>query len=234
MDYKKLLQKFGELKNANASFIAFPYKTKYNGEVSKRLVNISVSYKNALKKDIEYLKTLTPETELQEQAITELLKSAVLSYRKQLVYEKGKAEKNIRELAEKKNIDENLLKTLQEKVVAIALEINGIDNNYEISAKEKEQHENYSNGQTSAYIHIRTGLKYHTEKRKLYIEGHHVRKTVVEAGEQKEDTRRPLTKEKDKIRKNMKSAKLRTFDIEGNVIGNIAINGDTIEIEATE
>ena len=218
MDYQKLLRKFKETKSSIASFIAFDYQRKSDNEKSKRIVNIGVSYKNVLKKDIEYLKTLSVgNDELKEQARTELLQSVVLSYRKQLVFEKNRIKRTTG------GNSSNKLSIINNK-------ISEIDNNYIVPEKDKEKHENFSNGQLNAFIYLRTGLKYHKEKHKLYIIGFNVRKTVIEVGEIKADTRRELTKAKDEIRKNMKMSKLRLFDLSQGIISNISIKGDTIEI----
>jgi hypothetical protein len=68
-----------------------------------------------------------------------------------------------------------------------------------------------SEAQKDAYTHINSGLKVHNESGVLYVFGMKVSKKVKEAVDYGADTRKPLTKAKDEIRKLMKSAKYRQF-----------------------
>lgn len=68
-----------------------------------------------------------------------------------------------------------------------------------------------SEAQKDAYTHINGGLKVHNESGVLYVFGMKVSKKVKEAVDYGADTRKPLTKAKDEIRKLMKSAKYRQF-----------------------
>lgn len=68
-----------------------------------------------------------------------------------------------------------------------------------------------SEGQKDAYTHINSGLKVHNDTGELYVFGMKVSKKVKEAVDYGADTRKPLTKAKDEIRKMMKSTKYRQF-----------------------
>lgn len=83
-----------------------------------------------------------------------------------------------------------------------------------------------SEGQTNAYHNLNNGLKIHKETGELYVYGMKVKKTVLEEGEEKADTRKPLTKAKDAIRKNMKSAQYRQYKIGS--AENFTLKGDTL------
>lgn len=202
----QIKQLINELKKiGGVSFTAFNYKDK-EGEISKRLVNIGVSYKKALEKDFEYLSNLHFEKDvLKEQARIELLKSVILSLLKNM------KEERIQHFELKKHIKQEVKSNL-----------------LIFTEKEKETHKKRSDAQTETYINICTGLKYHTGKGVLYIFGTSVKKTIIEAVEKK-DTRKPLTKAKDEIKEGMKSAKYRLFLIE-NLESNYKINGQTLEL----
>ena len=204
----QIKQLINELKKVGGvTFTAFNYKDK-NGEITKRLVNIGVSYKRALEKDLEFLSTLRFDDILKEQARIELLKSVVMSLQKN----------NKDEQEEKSELSE-------ERINQIITEHSLI-----FTEKEKESHKIKSDAQIETYINICTGLKYHNEKRMLYIFGTSVKKTVIELAEtQKTDTRKPLTKAKDAIRSEMKSSKYRLFMID-NLESNYKINGETLEL----
>ena len=206
MNIREIKREFDKNKFAIASFVGFNYiTTSVNvGETSKRLVNISVSYANALKKDIKYLESLSFDDENEAKWHKALINSAVLSYRKALVSE----------------LEYDA--SLQEK-------INEIDKKYQISQEEKAKHEAYSNGQKDAYIHLNNSLKWNVKEKMLYVVGFSVKKTVLTQGEQKEDTRGAMKKFKDVIRQNMKSSKFRVFKLE-NFQGNLRMNGTTLEI----
>lgn len=201
----QIKQLINELKKiGGVSFTAFNYKDK-EGEISKRLVNIGVSYKKALEKDFEYLSNLHFNDVLKEQARIELLKSVILSLLKNM------KEERIQHFELKKHIKQEVKSNL-----------------LIFTEKEKQIHKKRSDAQSEAYINICTGLKYHTEKGLLYIFGTSVKKTVIEAVEKK-DTRKPLTKAKDELRSEMKSTKYRLFLIE-NLESNYKINGQTLEL----
>jgi len=190
-----------ELKKiTGVSFVAFNYKDA-KGEITKRLVNIGVSYKNSLAKDLMMLSNLRFDDIIKEQARVELLKSVILSLKKE------------------EEIEESLNSAI-EQIIA--------ENSLTFTEKEKGSHAIKSEAQSETYITICNGLKYHAEKQKLYIQGMSVKKTVVEAVE-KADTRKPLTKAKDSIRKDMKSTKYRLFIVDS-LESNFKINGDTLEL----
>jgi hypothetical protein len=71
--------------------------------------------------------------------------------------------------------------------------------------------ETRSQAQKDAYIHINEALKIHVDTMKLYVFGSKVKKTIIEEADYGADTRKPLTKAKDELRKLMKSAKYRQF-----------------------
>ena len=223
MDFNKIYNQFESLKGAIASFVAFEY-TNADGEKTKRLINIKVSYLNALKKDINYLNSLTVDTDLKEQARIELLNSAALSYRKLLVAERDELIISTRE----NKAEQSKINKLIERTEEIVREISNIDKTYTISDKQKKDHESYSQGQTGAYVTLSSGLKWNTEKQCLYVFGTSVRKVITEKVEKK-DTRRPLTRAKDEIRKNMKSSKYRNFKLD-NIEGTLRMNGEVLEI----
>lgn len=195
------LKKAIENSPSGVSFVSFNYKDK-EGEITKRLVNIGVSYQNALKKDMIFLSTLRFEDELNEQARVELLKSVILSI-------------------EKEENNDEITKGAIEEVKTI--------NSLVFTEKEKESHSKKSEAQSEAYIPVTTGLKFHPVTEKLYIQGMSVKSTIIEEGETKADTRKPLTKAKDSIRKEMKSTKYRVFIID-NLESNFNVNGTTLEL----
>jgi len=223
MDIQKLKQQIEKLKGAIASFVSFEYIDK-DGEKTKRLVNISVSYKNAVRKDIDIIGKFKPTNELEEQAKKELLTSKILSYRKILFGELTDLKIYLRQVL----YNPSDFNVTQKRITDLTEEIKLIDSSYDIPEKEKQLHENYSSGQSGAYINICNGMKYCNETGKIYVQGYSVRKTVIEKVE-REDTRKPLTKVKDKYRESLKSEKYRNFCLEG-IEGNIRLNGETIEI----
>jgi hypothetical protein len=79
---------------------------------------------------------------------------------------------------------------------------------------------------TNNFIHISNGLKFHTEKHELYVYGMQIKKTVLSEGEYKEDTRKPLTRAKDEIRKHLRTSKYRQYRIEK--AEQFKIKGDTL------
>jgi hypothetical protein len=79
---------------------------------------------------------------------------------------------------------------------------------------------------TNNFIHITNGLKFHTEKQELYVYGMQIKKTVLSEGEYKEDTRKPLTRAKDEIRKHLRTSKYRQYKIER--AEQFKVKGDTL------
>ena len=84
-----------------------------------------------------------------------------------------------------------------------------------------QKSKNQSKGQVQAYTKINEAVKFHNETLALYVfgfierdENGNTKKTILKQGEYKADTRKPLTKAKDLIRKGMKSTKYRQFKVE--------------------
>jgi hypothetical protein len=88
---------------------------------------------------------------------------------------------------------------------------------------------NRSEGINSAYTHVGKGLKIHNESETLFVYGMKISKRVIQEGDKKEDTRRPLTVAKDKIRSLLKSTQYRQFEI--GRASQFKIKGDTIIFE---
>ena len=86
-----------------------------------------------------------------------------------------------------------------------------------------------SEGIANAYTHLGANLKVHNESDALFVYGMKVSKRVIEEGDKKEDTRKPLTKAKDTIRAKLKSTQYRLFEIGKSI--KYTIKGDTIEFE---
>jgi len=80
-----------------------------------------------------------------------------------------------------------------------------------------ETRSNQSQAQLDAYTYITPAIKVHNETKNLYVVGQRVKKTVLVAGTYKEVKSRPLTIEKNKIKKNLKTEKYRNF-----LVGNMA------------
>lgn len=78
----------------------------------------------------------------------------------------------------------------------------------------------------STYISLEKGLKMHKETNEVYVFGMQIKKTVLEEGEYKEDTRKPLTRAKDEIRKQLRTTKYRQFKIDR--AEQFKVKGDTI------
>ena len=74
MKIQEFIDKFRAMEGKGAKFIAFTYTNK-EGEVSKRTINIGVSYENMLKKDIETLPTIAyvPSSEYTKTPLLTLL-----------------------------------------------------------------------------------------------------------------------------------------------------------------
>lgn len=88
---------------------------------------------------------------------------------------------------------------------------------------------NRSEGIKNAYTHLGTGLKMHNENGTLFVYGMKVKKTVLEEGDKKEDTRKPLTKAKDEIKKHLKTSQYRQYEIGRSF--QYSLKGDTIVFE---
>lgn len=93
----------------------------------------------------------------------------------------------------------------------------------------KKPSETHSKGQKDAYEYIANGLKVNKKSGEIYITGMKVKKHVKAEADEKEDTRRDLTKAKDLFREGMKSTKVRNFTL--TKIKNIVVSGDTIVIQ---
>lgn len=87
-----------------------------------------------------------------------------------------------------------------------------------------------SQAQKDAYIHINEALKVHTETLELFVFGSKVKKTIVEAVDYGTDTRKPLTKAKDELRKLMKSTQYRQFKFKLNGM-KMRTNGEELSFE---
>lgn len=89
-----------------------------------------------------------------------------------------------------------------------------------------------SNGNVDAFTYIGNNLKQHNITNDIYIVGFAISKKVLQVGEKKVDTRKPLTKAKDIFRDEMKHTKYRIYNI--NRAEKFKVNGDTIFFECTE
>jgi hypothetical protein len=87
-----------------------------------------------------------------------------------------------------------------------------------------------SQAQKDAYFPINEALKLHADTFELYVFGSKVKKTIVEAVEYGEDTRKPLTKAKDELRKLMKSTKYRQFKFKLDGM-KMRLNGEELSFE---
>lgn len=87
-----------------------------------------------------------------------------------------------------------------------------------------------SQAQKDAYIHINEAIKVHTDTLELFVFGSKVKKTIVESVDYGADTRKPLTKAKDELRKLMKSTKYRQFKFKLNGMS-VKTNGEEMIFE---
>lgn len=87
---------------------------------------------------------------------------------------------------------------------------------------------NLSEGQTNAYTHIVKGVKVHNENGQIYIYGYKEKKEVLVKGEYGADTRKPLTKAKDELRKLLRTGKFTQYILE--MVNEVRANGEIIEI----
>lgn len=138
-----------------------------------------------------------------------------------LSYERAKA-KDTKFLQNLNVFEDERLKRFEDKQL---LEIARL----ELLASCTNPNEKQSNAQKEAYTHLCNGLKIHNETKALYLQGYAISKKVIETGEEKTDTRKPLTKAKDLIRKFLKSSKYRQYNIEN--LKEVKINKGTIIIE---
>ena len=81
------------------------------------------------------------------------------------------------------------------------------------------------------YVEGFDGVQFHTdaEGTHVYVNGLSHSKTVIEEGTYKVVKSRPLTIEKNKIRKELPSSRFRTFRLDS--VKSARINGDTLELE---
>ena len=88
-----------------------------------------------------------------------------------------------------------------------------------------------SEAQKNAYSVLGNGVKIHNSTNDLYIFGSFVSSKVVSVSDEvgKLDTRKPLTKAKDFIRKGMKSTKYRQYKVSS--VGQVTANGKTIKFK---
>lgn len=86
-----------------------------------------------------------------------------------------------------------------------------------------------SEGIANAYTNLGASLKVHNESKALFVYGMKISKRIIEGGDKKEDTRKPLTKAKDTIRAKLKSTQYRLFEIGKSI--KYTIKGNTIEFE---
>jgi len=103
----------------------------------------------------------------------------------------------------------------------------------ELSFALKSPDKSRSDGQSNAYVSITENgvIQWCIATQELVIVANLVRKEVIEEGEYKADTRKPLTIAKDTIRKHyLTTGKYRKYIIK-NLAGNIKISGEVLEIE---
>lgn len=88
--------------------------------------------------------------------------------------------------------------------------------------------ENRSKGQINAFTHIVKGVKVKNETGVLYVYGYREKKEVLVNGEYEADTRKPITKAKDELRKLLRTGKFTQYVLE---VGNtIKANGEILEL----
>jgi hypothetical protein len=125
-----------------------------------------------------------------------------------------------------KQKDLEYLKTLDVSTLNSDLSIDILTEATQSLIKDFEKTTSKEKNVTNNFIHVTTGLKYHTEKHELYVYGMQIKKTVLIEGEYEEDTRKPLTRAKDEIRKHLRTSKYRQYRIER--ADKFKIKGDTI------
>jgi len=158
-------------------------------------------------------------------AISELLQSAILSYRLKLSKELDWSYY----MANKPDFRKNINKW-SSRYDKILLEIQRIDKKYNIPIDIQQKHTNKSigYGKNTVRLERATGLEFNTQKKQIYVCGTVVKEQIIK-GRKKTSDNSPLTQEKNKIREKMHSAKFRRF-ILANINENISVNKTTIEI----
>lgn len=152
-----LLKSFG--KNRGSQFISVRGYENSDGEIANFVMNVRTKYETAKQKDIARLQAILKEgkfeTELQKQAVEELLQSLI------------------------------------------------------------KPNENRSKGQTETYETIEgfPMLKRHVITGDLYLYGQRISKKVLVKGNYKTVNSRPLTIEKNKVRKQLRTSKLRLIKL---------------------
>lgn len=91
-----------------------------------------------------------------------------------------------------------------------------------------EQNEDYT--KKGQYIPIVNGINLNTTDNTIQLFGLAHTKTVLVAGEYKTVNSRPLTVEKDKIRKQLSISKFREFALDLGNVDSARVNGETIEL----
>jgi len=84
---------------------------------------------------------------------------------------------------------------------------------------------NLSDAQTNAYTHYSSAIKRHNVTGEIYVMGTSISKKTIIEGDEKADTRKPLTRAKDIFRSELRTGKIRLFKV-----SNIQLlkRGDTI------
>lgn len=95
-----------------------------------------------------------------------------------------------------------------------------------------EQNEDYT--KKGQYIHIGNGLNLNTTDNTLQLFGLVNSKVVITEGEHKEVKSRPLTVEKNKIRRQLTVSKFREFALDNSQVGGVKVNGESIELTPAE
>jgi hypothetical protein len=91
-----------------------------------------------------------------------------------------------------------------------------------------EQSEDFT--KKGMYEPVCTGIKASLNDGTLELYGLSVSKTVLEAGIEKPDTRRPLTKAQDKIKHDLPISKFRTLAIDMGALESVRIGGTELEV----
>ena len=99
-------------------------------------------------------------------------------------------------------------------------------------SKNKEDRTNQSKGQDDAYLYLTNGVKMHKESLTMFVVGLRETKKVIVEGvyEDKEDTRRELTKCQDAIKKHCDLRMLRFREFEVGQMDAINITGTTLQM----
>lgn len=97
---------------------------------------------------------------------------------------------------------------------------------------EGKQNDDYT--KKDQYIPIGNGLNLNTTDNTIQLFGLLQSKVVLVEGERKEVKSKPLTIEKNKIRKQLTVSKFREFALDTENVAGVKVNGDTIEMTPTE